>query len=44
MSLFFLIIDLHYLITAFIAQIFHPTAEMSISIGIPNKEAKINIL
>ena len=34
---FFLIIDLCFLITAAIAQIFHPIAEIVISIVIPSK-------
>ena len=38
--LFFLIIDLHVLIPAVIAQIFNPIAEHVIPIGIPSKEAK----
>ena len=37
---FFLIIDLHFLIAAAIAQIFNPIAELIIPIGIPTKEAK----
>ena len=39
-SIFFLIIDLYFLITAGISQIFIPTAETIIPIGIPTKEAK----
>ena len=41
--IFFLIIDLNLLIPAAIAQIFNPIAELLISIGIPNKEAKAEI-
>ena len=41
--LFFLIIDLHVLIPAVIAQIFNPIAEQVIPIGIPSKEAKAEI-
>ena len=37
---FFLIIDLNFLISAVISQIFNPIAELVIPIGIPNKEAK----
>ena len=37
MFLFFLTIDLHFLIPASIAQIFDPVAELVISIGIPRK-------
>ena len=37
---FFLIIDLYFLITAVIAQIFDPIAELVIPIGILTKEAK----
>ena len=40
---FFLVIDLYFLITAAIAQIFNPIAELVISIGIPSKEAKAEI-
>ena len=43
MFLFFLIIDLYFLISAVIAQIFIPTAEIAISNGIPTKEAKAEI-
>ena len=38
--LFFLIIDLYFLILAVIAQIFNPISELVIPIGIPMKEAK----
>ena len=38
--LFFLIIDLHFLIPEVIAQIFNPIAEFIFPIGIPTKEAK----
>ena len=37
---FLLIIDLYFLIPAAIAQMFNPTAELVIPIGIPSKEAK----
>ena len=37
---FFLIIDLYLLITAVIAQLFNPIAELVIPIGISIKEAK----
>ena len=40
---FFLIIDLRFLIPAVIAQIFNPIAELVIPIGIPSKEAKVEI-
>ena len=40
---FFLIIDLCFLIPAGIAQIFIPTAELVIPIGLPTKEAKVAI-
>ena len=42
LSHFFLviIIDLHLLIPAVIAQIFNPNAELIIAIGIPIKEVK----
>ena len=40
LSFFFFIIDLHFLISAVIAQIFNPIAELIIPIGIPTKEAK----
>ena len=38
--IFFLIIDLYFLIPALIAQIFSSIAQLLIRIGIPNKEAK----
>ena len=38
--LFFLIIDLNYLICAVIAQIFNPIAEIVIPIELPTKEVK----
>ena len=38
--LFFLIIDLHFLIPVVIAQMFNPIAKFVIAIGIPNKEIK----
>ena len=41
--LFFLIAGLYFFIIAAITQIFNPTAELAISIGIPNKEAKAEI-
>ena len=37
---FFLIIDLYFLIQAFVTQIFNTIAELAIPIGIPAKEAK----
>ena len=37
---FFLIIDLYFLFPEAIAQIFNPTAELIIPIGISSKEAK----
>ena len=40
---FFLMIDLYFLILAVIAQIFYPTAELAIPIGIPTNEAKAEI-
>ena len=44
-SLFFIIIDLYFLIPEFIAEIFNPIAEyqIRIPIRIPNKEAKAEI-
>ena len=41
--LFFLIINLYFLIPAVIAQIFTPVAESVIPIEIPSKEAKAAI-
>ena len=41
--LFFLIIDLYFLVPAIIAQIFNPIAGLVIPIGIPNDEAKAEI-
>ena len=38
--IFFIIIDLYFLIAAVIAQIFNPIAELVILIGIQTKEAK----
>ena len=38
--LFFLIIDLYFLILAVIMQFFNPTAELVILTGIPTTEAK----
>ena len=40
---FFLIIDLSFLITAAIAQIFNPIVELVIYIRIPRKETKAEI-
>ena len=40
---FFLIIDLFFLSTVVIAQIFIPTAELATPTGIPTKEAKVEI-
>ena len=40
---FFLIIDLYFLISAAIAQIFNPIAELLIPIGTTSKEAKAEI-
>ena len=40
---FFLIMDLYVLVTAVIAQIFNPIAELVSPIGIPTKEAKPEI-
>ena len=40
---FFLIINLNFMIHAFIAQIFNPIAELVIPIEIQNKEAKLEI-
>ena len=40
--LFFSVIDLYFLIPAVITQIFNPTVELVIPIGIPTKEAKMN--
>ena len=40
---FFLIIDLYFLITAVIAQIFNPITGLVIPVGIQNKEAKTEI-
>ena len=37
---FFLIIDLYFLIPGVTTQIFNPTPELAIPIGIPAKEAK----
>ena len=36
----FLIIDLYFPIPVVIGQVFHSTAELTIPIGIPTKEAK----
>ena len=43
LSLFFLIIDLHFLIPAVVARIFNAIAELVIPIGIPIKVAKAEI-
>ena len=43
MLLFFLIIELYFLFSAVIAQIFNPIAELVIRIEIPTKEAKAEI-
>ena len=43
MFLFFLIIDLYFLISAIIAQIFNTFVELVIPIGIPTKEAKAKL-
>ena len=40
---FSLIIDLYFLISVAIAQIFNPIAELAILIGIQSKEAKAEI-
>ena len=40
---FFLIIYLYFFIPAVITQIFNPVAEIVIPIGIPTKEAKVEI-
>ena len=40
---FFLIIDSYFLIPAVIAQIFNPTTEIAIPIGILTKESKAEI-
>ena len=41
--LFFLFIDLNYLVPAVITKHFNPIAEILIAIGIPVKEAKAEI-
>ena len=41
--LFFLFIDLYFLISAVITQICNPIAELVIPIGIPTKEKKAEI-
>ena len=43
MLLFFLIIDLYFLIPAVTEQIFNPIAELVIPIRIPVKEVKVKI-
>ena len=40
---FFLIIELYFLIPAATVQFFNPIAELLVSIGIPSKEAKAEI-
>ena len=40
---FFVIVDLHFFISAVIAQIFNLVAELVIPIGIPIKKAKTEI-
>ena len=40
MLLFFVTIDLYFIIPAVITQIFNPIAELIIHIGIPTKEAE----
>ena len=42
-SFFFLFIDLHFIIPAVIAKIFNLIAELVISMGIPIKEAKVEM-
>ena len=42
-SLFFLIIDLYFLIAAVITNIFNPIVEFAIPIGIPTKEAQVEM-
>ena len=41
--IFFLIIDLYFLITVVVAQMFNPIAELAILIVIPTKKAKAEI-
>ena len=41
--LFFLFIDLYFLISAVITQMFNPIAELIIPIGFPTKEAKVEM-
>ena len=40
---FFKIIDLYFLIPVIIIQIFNPIAELVVPIGIPTKEAKVEM-
>ena len=40
---FFLIIDLYFLIPAFISQIFNPIAELVVTLEIPSKETKLEV-
>ena len=42
--LFFLTIDLNFLITAVIAQVFKPIAELVSPIGTPTKESKVEMI
>ena len=42
--LFFLTIDLNFLITAVIAQVFKPIAEPVSPIGTPTKESKVEMI
>ena len=41
--LLFLIVDLYFLIPAVFAPVFNPTAELTMPIGIPAREAKTKI-
>ena len=41
--LFFLFIDLYFLIPVVITQMFNPIAELIIPIGFPTKEAKVEM-
>ena len=41
--LIFLFIDVNFLITAVVAHIFNPTAELAILLGIPASKAKAEI-
>ena len=42
--LFFLIIELYFLIPSIITEIFNPIAELVIPIGIPTKEVKVEMV